>query len=46
MRAVNRSRITIVTNGTPELLEQIEAQLLRLVPVDKVVDITKSKARR
>ena len=39
----NRSRITIVTNGTPELLEQIEAQLLRLVPVDKVVDITKSK---
>lgn len=39
----NRSRITIVTNGTPELLEQIEAQLLRLVPVDQVVDITKSK---
>ena len=39
----HRSRITIVTNGTPELLEQIEAQLLRLVPVDKVVDITKSK---
>ena len=39
----NRSRITIVTNGTPQLLEQIEAQLLRLVPVDKVVDITKSK---
>ena len=39
----HRSRITIVTNGTPELLEQIEAQLLRLVPVDQVVDITKSK---
>ena len=39
----HRSRITIVTNGTPQLLEQIEAQLLRLVPVDKVVDITKSK---
>lgn len=39
----NRSRITIVTNGTAQLLEQIEAQLLRLVPVDQVVDITKSK---
>jgi len=39
----NRSRITIVTNGTSQLLAQIEAQLLRLVPVDKVVDITKSK---
>lgn len=39
----NRSRITIVTKGTSQLLQQIEAQLLRLVPVDKVVDITKSK---
>lgn len=39
----HRSRITVVTRGSPHTLEQIEAQLLRLVPVDKVVDITKSK---
>ncbi len=39
----HRSRITIVTYGTPHMLEQIEAQLLRLVPVGRVVDITKSK---
>ena len=39
----HRSRITIVTQGTPHILEQIEAQLLRIVPVDKVIDITKSK---
>ena len=42
-RSRHRSRITIVTSGTAHTLEQIEAQLLRLVPVDKVVDITKSK---
>jgi len=39
----HRSRITIVTSGTPQTLIQIEAQLLRLVPVGSVVDITKSK---
>ena len=39
----HRSRITIVTRGSPQTLEQIEAQLLRLVPVDKVIDITKSR---
>lgn len=39
----HRSRITIVTRGTPHTLEQIEAQLLRLVPVGRVIDITKSK---
>lgn len=39
----HRSRITIVTYGTPHMLEQIEAQLLRLVPVGRVIDITKSK---
>ncbi len=42
-RSRHRSRITIVTSGTPHVLEQIEAQLLRLVPVGRVVDITKSK---
>lgn len=39
----NRSRITIVTQGTSHILQQIEAQLLRLVPVVEVVDMTKSK---
>lgn len=39
----HRSRITIVTSGTPHTLEQIESQLLRLVPVGRVTDITKSK---
>lgn len=39
----HRSRITIVTAGTAHTLEQIEAQLLRLVPVASVIDITKSK---
>lgn len=39
----HRSRITVVTSGTPHVVEQIEAQLLRLVPVGRVIDITKSK---
>ena len=39
----HRSRITIVTSGTAQTLEQIEAQLLRLVPVGRVIDITRSK---
>ena len=30
--AARTSRITIVTSGTPEVIEQIEAQLRRLVP--------------
>lgn len=34
------SRITIVTSGTPEVLEQIRHQLERLVPVHKVVDLS------
>ncbi len=34
------SRITIVTNGTPDELVQIRAQLSRLVPVHKVTDHT------
>jgi len=32
------SRITVVTSGTPSILEQIVAQLGRLVPVHTVVD--------
>lgn len=34
------SRITVVTTGTPMILEQIKAQLERLVPVQKVDDMT------
>jgi len=37
------SRITVVTSGTPEVIEQIEAQLRRLVPVHRVVNWTVSK---
>ncbi|QXM26354.1 acetolactate synthase small subunit [Elioraea tepida] len=38
--AKNLSRITIVTSGTPMVIEQIKAQLDRLVPVHKVADLT------
>src|SRR5438105_14491736 len=34
------SRITIVTTGTPMVIEQIKNQLERLVPVHRVVDLT------
>jgi acetolactate synthase-1/3 small subunit len=34
------SRITVVTSGTPMIIEQIKAQLSRLVPVHKVSDLT------
>jgi len=34
------SRITIVTSGTPMIIEQIKAQLDRLVPVHGVSDLT------
>jgi acetolactate synthase-1/3 small subunit len=34
------SRITIVTSGTPGVIEQVVAQLDRLVPVHKVTDLT------
>ena len=36
----NLSRITIVTSGTPMVIEQIKAQLERLVPVHRVSDLT------
>src|SRR4029077_53069 len=39
-RSNNLSRITVVTNGTPMIIEQIKAQLSRLVPVHKVHDLT------
>jgi acetolactate synthase I/III small subunit len=34
------SRITVVTTGTPNVIEQIRAQLARLVPVHSVADLT------
>jgi acetolactate synthase I/III small subunit len=34
------SRITIVTRGTPAVIEQIKNQLERMVPVHRVVDLT------
>jgi acetolactate synthase I/III small subunit len=42
-RNAHQSRITIVTSGTNHVLEQIEQQLLRLVPVAKVIDVTHSE---
>lgn len=39
-RAAHLSRITIVTTGTPMVIEQIKNQLDRLVPVHKVIDLT------
>lgn len=36
----HRSRITVVTRGTPAVIEQIKAQLGRLVPVHDVHDLT------
>ena len=36
----HRSRITVVTRGTPSVIEQIKAQLGRLVPVHDVHDLT------
>jgi acetolactate synthase-1/3 small subunit len=34
------SRITIISKGTPKVLEQIKRQLERMVPVHRVVDLT------
>jgi acetolactate synthase-1/3 small subunit len=34
------SRITIVTTGTPETIEQISHQLERIVPIHKVTDLS------
>ena len=34
------SRITLVTSGTPQVIDQIQAQLGRLVPVQRVLDLT------
>ena len=39
----NLSRITIVTSGTPRVIDQIKLQLKKLVPVHKVADFPKDK---
>ena len=36
----HRSRITIVTSGTPQVINQIKMQLERMVPVHEVQDLT------
>jgi acetolactate synthase-1/3 small subunit len=38
--AGHRSRITVVTTGTPAVIEQIKSQLGRMVPVHEVHDLT------
>ncbi|HUZ74500.1 MAG TPA: acetolactate synthase small subunit [Stellaceae bacterium] len=44
-RRNNLSRITVVTSGTPMIIEQIKAQLARLVPVHAVRDLTEEGPR-
>ncbi|MDD7910369.1 MULTISPECIES: acetolactate synthase small subunit [Pseudovibrio] len=39
------SRVTIVTTGTPQIIEQIRHQLDRLVPVHRVRDLTVAARR-
>ena len=39
-RTGHRSRITVVTTGTPQVIDQIKAQLSRMVPVHEVHDLT------
>lgn len=39
------SRITIITSGTPSVLEQIKRQIERMVPVHRVVDLTLRAAK-
>jgi acetolactate synthase-1/3 small subunit len=36
----HRSRITVVTTGTPQVIDQIKHQLERMVPVHEVHDLT------
>ena len=39
------SRITIVTIGTPEVIEQIKLQLKKLIPVHKVADFSRNDSK-
>ena len=40
---LNISRITIVSTGTPEVIDQIKLQLKKLVPVHKVADFKRGE---
>jgi acetolactate synthase-1/3 small subunit len=40
-RRAHTSRITVVTRGTPQVLEQIEAQLQKVIAVRRVQDVTR-----
>ena len=37
------SRVTIVTSGTKIIVDQIKAQLLKLIPVHNLVDLTEEE---
>jgi len=38
------SRVTIVTSGTKIIVDQIKAQLLKLIPVHNLIDLTEEKS--
>ena len=42
--SLSLSRISIVTSGTPMVIEQIKSQLARLVPIHSVCDLTEMGA--
>ena len=42
---LNISRITIVTTGTPQVIDQIKLQLKKLVPVHKVADFKRENKK-
>ena len=42
VQELNISRITIVTTGTPQVIDQIKLQLKKLVPVHKVADFKRN----
>jgi acetolactate synthase-1/3 small subunit len=43
-KTAHASRITIVTSGQPVILDQIKAQLDRIVSVQRVIDVTRDPA--
>ena len=44
-RKKNLSRVTIVTTGTPQVIEQITLQLKKLVPVHKVANFKREEKK-
>lgn len=43
-KRAHTSRITIVTSGKPNILEQIKAQLERIISVRQIIDVTQDPA--